>query len=571
MADASRNFPDARTARTAAANVADIFSGPGYVGLRVVAAANVPHSHAGIVPVAGEHARGLVPAGGRSGSGQTRPCRGGCGWGVLAQVLLVALALYAASDVLLLHLQPVTTALARVSRATTLGARLGLTEVDGVPATPKEKAAARKAESQRVHAQLVAAGVDVQAALHAQQFPANCSTVNFVKAWVNPILGGWGSRQVYYRACLTQAYLSKRTLVLESCFLFDCQFILPWSSCTPEDVAAADANSARPGAVANCRHYGSKHGSFTGHSESYATPPAYAAAPFGLWWWHAQVQTFLTRPTAAFLQSIAARKTTLGWGGDVVHVPGMHVRRGDKVTEVDSLPSEAYLRWARWVAPCADKWFLATDSEYTLAEMMKCPEWAGLPVLDNRPGNFHRQDVKTMDAALFEAALVDVFLLSQSDPLVVTFSSNMGYVAAGLKLARDGGASNILALDNFFWYPIPTVFNWLVPQNETAGANASIATAALFHPPPAGPPLLRYLVDSLADGGLPTVRVYDEEDKRGCDRLDNSARYNRKCPADSRMGAMLLLAGAEHPGSYCAGGGTQFMGELDKLPLFRPD
>lgn len=122
---------------------------------------------------------------------------------------------------------------------------------------------------------------------------------------------------------------------------------------------------------------------------------------------------------------------------------GVHLRRGDKRSEVRAVEIVKYMRAIDSVSPPGTAVFVSSDDGRALEKMRKVLEEAGRPVLSlgtavHRTGHHqaasNRFPVKK-NRPRVEALLAEIHALAHADWFVGTFSSNMGRLVHAL---RDG-------------------------------------------------------------------------------------------------------------------------------------
>lgn len=174
-------------------------------------------------------------------------------------------------------------------------------------------------------------------------------------------------------------------------------------------------------------------------------------AVHGLMWWRAQLLAFLLRPTPDTRAAIDAARSALKLDADEPYI-GMHVRRGAKWTETPVVPLATYVAAARAHAqraadlglPVPRRVFVATDAADVVEALPR--DFGSEFTWIFRPETYRHTDAnvtwmteiqRRWRAASTDAidAIRDVWLLAEADYLVVTYSSNIGRVAAELRFA----------------------------------------------------------------------------------------------------------------------------------------
>ena len=225
-------------------------------------------------------------------------------------------------------------------------------------------------------------------------------------------------------------------------------------------------------------------------------PLAWQAEGVPLLWWRTVLVSLLLRPRRPVVDSAVALAASAGWilgahfddpdaDADAVAVVGVHVRRGDKVVEVAPpkwkdyataaercavrLAEAAEARGrrldsvlvyvssdsptaggeARWQA--SRGWAVETHGRNLTLEVAVAGE-EGLVdgVANDDVLRSHQLDVTEYARQAIRAAWV----LSETDCLVTTFSSNMGRLAYELMLGKRGEGARVASLDTL-WYTQP--------------------------------------------------------------------------------------------------------------------
>jgi glycoprotein 6-alpha-L-fucosyltransferase len=195
-------------------------------------------------------------------------------------------------------------------------------------------------------------------------------------------------------------------------------------------------------------------------------PRKYAA--HGLMWWRAQLLAFLLRPTEQTRAAIASARAELQLDNGEPYI-GMHVRRGAKWTETPVVALEKYVAAARAHAqraadlglPVPRRIFVATDAADVVEALPRDYgsefQWIFRTETyrhTDRNVTWMTEIQRRWKAASTDAvdAIRDVWLLAEAPYLVVTYSSNIGRVAAELRFAwrnRAPGA-DVTSVDKAF-------------------------------------------------------------------------------------------------------------------------
>lgn len=146
-------------------------------------------------------------------------------------------------------------------------------------------------------------------------------------------------------------------------------------------------------------------------------------------WWIAQITKYLLRLKPEYEKIVNNTINKLGFENPIV---GIHVRRGNKKTEIDYQPLDKYmqkvkefydvLELSRNVS--ARRVFISTDDELVIKEAMeKYPDYKILLNQDSSNNKAQKYETQTMSSL---GILIESQLMSKCDFLVVTLSSNLG-------------------------------------------------------------------------------------------------------------------------------------------------
>jgi hypothetical protein len=187
-------------------------------------------------------------------------------------------------------------------------------------------------------------------------------------------------------------------------------------------------------------------------------------------WYRAHLMQFLLVPHEHLLRRFAEAQAEWGWGPDD-RVLGIHVRQGDKGVEVGRLKT-----WAQYqkrieadIDPTqVDLVFLTSDSPDVIQQAKEALPGLGFPkvvAFDERRTNgaVHQLLTAGKEDGLEQGtiALSNIWLLSQCDRLVGTFSSSFFKLAYELRFARLGGEGrhaegldgSVISMDLPRWRP----------------------------------------------------------------------------------------------------------------------
>lgn len=299
----------------------------------------------------------------------------------------------------------------------------------------------------------------VQRNLFDLQHPENCRNVKYVwgASWERwPKCGGFASRFLFYRGCLSQAYMTNAVYIQERCHSWDCIHFKNWTSCTWDDFEYVKQKN--PGDISECLW---RMPIVNKNTYGFRIPEEYDKKPFGLLFWHSQLTEylFLLRPETQ--REVDAYVRKIGWKYGIPKA-GIHMRSTDKI-EARLHPLSRYVSGIQemFPIPCIKEYFLATDSISSRDQRLSFPNvtWLDNPSGDGykqRPGTFNQTDVLKN--------IIDIILLSQSDVISFTYSSNFGAVAFYLHLIRNQFVSNIYAVDATFFIQGPEVYTHIVAK-----------------------------------------------------------------------------------------------------------
>ena len=180
-------------------------------------------------------------------------------------------------------------------------------------------------------------------------------------------------------------------------------------------------------------------------------------------WWIGQVESYIFRPNPAVQKFIEDRTKLLHFGSPIV---GVHIRRSDKIKEASYQSLFSYIRHVREFYDrqftnknLTRKVFLATDTPKMLFKARRKYldlEFLGDVEVSRSAG---RMSTRHSDVALRDV-ITDLHLLSRSDFLVCTFSSNMCRAAYEMmQAAADGDASRrVKSLDKPLYWDLDRLF-----------------------------------------------------------------------------------------------------------------
>lgn len=177
-------------------------------------------------------------------------------------------------------------------------------------------------------------------------------------------------------------------------------------------------------------------------------------------WWAGQISKFVLRYTPVVKQKIEKIISDLNFSSPIV---GLHIRRTDKIrNEAKAFSIDQYMYYAKQYFDQLSlsrnitkrKIFLATDEPSLYDEIsQKYPEY---DILTNTEGTSIAAKVYTTRFSLkgLTGAMIDMHLLSKTDYIVCTFSSNVGRIAHKLmQTERIDGKFRVKSLDApFFSY-----------------------------------------------------------------------------------------------------------------------
>lgn len=292
------------------------------------------------------------------------------------------------------------------------------------------------------------------------QNPRNCSQARLLSCSVD-VSCGLGCQLHHATFCLLVAYASRRTLVMPTVpfpWLF---YFQPLSSCTtiegpivdwgaqPELMESAHAIRLPDNAVDL-----SPHPAFLPPAIPADLAPrltAFHGAPNV--WWLGQFMRYVTRPTAALAQHINVTAQSLGFKTPVV---GVHVRRGDKITELEAAfhSLDEYMghvkNYFRHVNESEHRVFLATDDSNLMQEAQE--RYRHYSIVSNTNASGAVPSARNSIRG-FLGIITDIVFLSHSHYLVCTFSSNVGRAAYALMQTKHGDAAHLFrSLDDSFYF-----------------------------------------------------------------------------------------------------------------------
>jgi glycoprotein 6-alpha-L-fucosyltransferase len=145
-------------------------------------------------------------------------------------------------------------------------------------------------------------------------------------------------------------------------------------------------------------------------------------------WWSSQIAKYLLRLKPEYQKIVEESMVKMGFKKPIV---GIHLRRGNKITEVPYQPIEAYMHYANEYFDVLEltqkvdqrRVYIATDDPEVLKETKeKYPEYVILSNqdIDNVAKDYEKTNVSSL------GIIVQSRILSQCDYYVFTMSSNLG-------------------------------------------------------------------------------------------------------------------------------------------------
>lgn len=178
-------------------------------------------------------------------------------------------------------------------------------------------------------------------------------------------------------------------------------------------------------------------------------------------WWAGQFFKYILRPQPETVQTLEAAKKKLGFRKPIV---GVHIRRTDKlISEAQFHNVSEYMRWVDDYYDQLEtlekvekrRVFMASDDPSVFEEARKA--YPHYEVIGD-PDVARSADVKSRDSnTSIHGIILDFHLLSQTDYLVCTFSSNVCRLAYEIMQTFFTDASHrVKSLDDVYWYYLQT-------------------------------------------------------------------------------------------------------------------
>mmetsp|Transcript_9364 Transcript_9364/g.28210 ORF Transcript_9364/g.28210 Transcript_9364/m.28210 type:complete len:370 (+) Transcript_9364:216-1325(+) len=159
----------------------------------------------------------------------------------------------------------------------------------------------------------------------------------------------------------------------------------------------------------------------------------------------------LWAPKAEIRQSVQAIMQHMNL--ENVSYVGVHIRRGDKVTEIEPIPVHRYAEAIRTLAPDVHTVFAASDDFLVVQDLAELlPEYHVLSISRGNFGHLQRMRNRASFEENYKATsklIVEVELLSKANFFVGTFSSNVGQL---VHLLRPYKPESSISLDHS-WAP----------------------------------------------------------------------------------------------------------------------
>eukprot|EP00092_Neocalanus_flemingeri_P051889 GFUD01060475.1.p1 GENE.GFUD01060475.1~~GFUD01060475.1.p1 ORF type:complete len:495 (-),score=114.38 GFUD01060475.1:11-1279(-) len=314
----------------------------------------------------------------------------------------------------------------------------------------------------------------VQSAITLLQNPPDCNKAKILVCSMSYIGCGMGCQIHHTANCLITALATNRVLLLSEqgwgynrdIVLKD--FFMPLSSSCTFNQTALEGNATvtiqvDPDDPTRIVEIPADWGALQHTNQPYylpAVPTVLADRMFSLIrdpdaWWVGQMVAYLMRPSEMVRQVLSESETNIDFSYPVV---GVHVRRGDKRGEdgIEFLPLEVYMeqvelwftQYEMYHLPTERRIYLASDEPQILEECHeKYPQYT---IYDNL--NISSEATGYTEASRI-GILHDVHMLSLTDYVVCTMSSNIGCLAYELLHFKHGDASGMVhSLDTPWWF-----------------------------------------------------------------------------------------------------------------------
>ena len=321
---------------------------------------------------------------------------------------------------------------------------------------------------ERREAELNGISAIIQNRLHQINHPLDCSTVKKMRCTIQIRGLGFGSMIHHLVDCIIVSYATKRAIVLDSngwgydnggyetifyplsdCTIEDNEQIVPWGENVDHaqviDLPRMKIEDPRPDymplAIPN---------EFANDlTRLHANPAA---------WWIGQLTKYLIRPLPELMEFVEQSKTELSFEHPIV---GVHVRRHDKVLEARLFDIEDYMtRVEEYYSLLSltetvnvKRVFLATDEVEVLQEAkQKYPDYVFIQDTGHTESASQRNLRSSGVREAIRGIIIDIFLLSQTDYLVCTISSNVGRLAYEIMESQHADATDrVSSLDQEYF------------------------------------------------------------------------------------------------------------------------
>lgn len=310
----------------------------------------------------------------------------------------------------------------------------------------------------------------VQNRLEHIQNPQDCNAARIAKCQLNNFNCGWGCQVHHVAECLTIAYGTTRTLIFNSTkFEYTPEglekVLQPFSlTCNgksfDESEISSDPNKIE---VTKILKLGNTFDLIQIKPRVKYLPSAIPADlaerlkrlevnPSA--WWMGQLKKYILRYQPEVLEAIERTQKKLSFKNPIV---GIQIRRTDKLTlkEGESYPIERYMSFAEEyfdqleISGSLEKRriFLATEDPKVFREIQE--KYPNYEIIFNMEASKEAESRQTRYSlsSLF-GIITDIFLLSKSDFLVCTFTSNVGRLAYELmQTERPDASHRVKSLD----------------------------------------------------------------------------------------------------------------------------
>ncbi|XP_064469229.1 alpha-(1,6)-fucosyltransferase-like isoform X2 [Ornithodoros turicata] len=288
----------------------------------------------------------------------------------------------------------------------------------------------------------------VRKLIEVNQQQENCSSVLSCRL-VN--ISGFSSVMHDVLWCLVRGVFLKRPVVVDSQpWRYDpygwSRIFLPLTYKCPE---TPDRSSIWPG----YRHDTKARGSILDIPDDIATElVGVHTDPYA--WWFGQFMAYIMRPSLSLFDNLSETKRNITFRSPIV---GLHIRRTDKCVEAARHEVEEYMEHAEEyfdniAGPVPRRIYVATEDPSVFQELRKkFPRYLflGDEKVAKDAGNWGRR----YSPSALQAVVKDIFLLSQCDLVVCTFSSGLCRVVYELMHERRTDAtSHIVSLDVDYFY-----------------------------------------------------------------------------------------------------------------------